>query len=255
MSKLSIDDFEIQATIGKGAFGEVVIGINKKNNKTYALKIFSKAFLSEKRKTLSVIREKEILKFLTQRPDAHENILKLYGSFQSPSEIYFQLELVEGMELESLITSSKKLELPLVQHIVKQLIGCIKYLNDNGILHGDIKPQNIMITKDYTIKLIDFGSANIFKATEANKQAFDAIERFRESNEAIEEPDNFNGTAPYASPELIESGENRWKDDIWSLGTHIMRRGGLLPDDDRSGAFQRRNPLAHLPEDRQHGAQ
>lgn len=127
------------------------------------------------------------------------------------------MELVEGDDLALLIQEYGRLEPRFVQMVVRQIVDALAYLHSEGIFHGDLKPQNIMLTKDLTVKLVDFGSSNFFRETNKNREVMASIEKFA-SRLKGEQPDDFNGTAHYASPELIDQGANQWTDDLWSLG-------------------------------------
>jgi calcium/calmodulin-dependent protein kinase I len=134
---MRLSDFEIQTNIGRGAYGEVLIAISKNTQRRYAIKIMHKQFIKAKGRSLSIFREKTILKHMS-----HDNIIRLEGSFTTDDSLVLVLELVEGDDLSELVEEYGRLDPSLVQDIVRQLVSCIQYLYDMGLYHGDIKPHN-----------------------------------------------------------------------------------------------------------------
>jgi serine/threonine protein kinase len=223
---MHINDFEVQTTIGHGGFGEVLMAISKKTHKVYAIKVMNKEKISREGKKLSIYREKSIMKFLS-----HENIAKLEASFTDKENIYLLMELVEGDDLGTLIEKYKTLDVFFARYVVEQLVKILDYMHNLGLYHADIKPQNIMLTLQHKIKLVDFGCAGFFEVNERNKNLVTDIENFK-AKLKDEEIDEFNGTRYYASPELLETGLNHWQDDLWSLGVVLYEMlTGTLPFD------------------------
>ena len=97
----------------------------------------------------------------------------------------------------------------------------MKEMKKLGVYHGDLKPQNIMIMKNYTVKLIDFGNCGLFEQNHLNKELHKKLKIFKEKlNHA---PKNeTTGTAPFVSPEIIIDGESNLKSDIWALGIKYL---------------------------------
>ena len=216
-------DLVVKKLIGSGGFGEVLMVISKKTKKTYAIKLMNKLKITNCGKSLSIFREKSILKSLV-----HKNIVKLEASFTNQEDLFLLLELVEGDDLGDIIQDQGRQDPTFVQHVIKQLLSALQCMHQYGFYHGDIKPQNIMITKDYTVKLVDFGCANYFEVNEPNQLVVQSIEKFKAKLNELE-IDDFNGTSYYASPELLNEGSNTWKDDLWSLGvlTYQLLTGKL----------------------------
>jgi len=221
---MSLSDFEIQTSIGRGAFGEVLMAVSKKTRRIYAIKLMNKNFISKKGKSLSIFREKAILKFLS-----HPNILKLEASFMNDDNLCLLMELIEGDDLGTILEENKTVDPAFAQMVTREVLNALQYMHSMGIFHGDVKAQNIMITKDYKVKLIDFGCSNYFETNDKNSAVVESIEKFK-AKLNLAELDEFNGTSFYASPELIETGINSWKDDFWSLGVVVYQMlTGKLP--------------------------
>lgn len=220
---MSLTDFEVQNLIGTGGFGEVLMVMSKKTKKIYAIKLMNKQKIRNAGKSLSIFREKAILKCLD-----HQNIVHLEASFTNQDDLCLLMELVEGEDLGEIIEEQGRLDPTFVQYVVRELLSALSYMNSLGFYHGDIKPQNTMITKDYKVKLVDFGCSNYFEINETNKAVIDSIELFK-TKLSESEIDEFNGTSFYASPELLNTGTNTWQDDLWSLGvsTYQLLTGKL----------------------------
>ena len=102
-----------------------------------------------------VYREKELLNILK-----HQNIIELVGTFQDEDHLYFLFEHAENGMLEDLIKMCKRrLGEDLIKIYMAQLVNFLEFMQEKGVMHRDLKPQNIMLDQDYNIKVIDFGEA------------------------------------------------------------------------------------------------
>ncbi len=177
--------------IGKGSFSKVYIGYKKNDliKTKYAIK---KIYRKEDKKYIKYVeKEIEIMKKLN-----HINIIKLYDIIYTDKYIFLILELCDS-DLHSYINNNILNESQ-IKHIIRQITDALKYIMDNNIVHRDLKPQNILINKDLTIKLCDFGFAREFKETQMS--------------------DTVCGSPLYMAPEILKNHKYNIKSDIWSLG-------------------------------------
>ena len=189
--------YEIKELIGKGKFGDVHLGIYKKTGINVAIKIINK----EKVKTLEekefVRNEIGILKICH-----HPNIINFLHSFENKKNIYIVLEYIPGDNLENYLRPNFFiLNETKVANIMGQISDGVKYLQQYGIIHKDLKPANIMIMKQEDsdiIKITDFGLSRIIFPNEK------IIDR--------------GGTLFYSPPELFLDIPQNKKGDIWALG-------------------------------------
>ena len=193
----ALNEYDICSDIGIGSYAEVKLGIHKKTLKKYAIKIYLKDSIDDEDKKNSIKNEIYILNQLN-----HENIMKLYDIINTPKYFYLILEYINGISLLDYINKSpnKKIDENFCKKIVYQIIKALDYCSKKNIFHRDIKLENILLTKNDTIKLIDFGFA--IKCN--NKNEFQNF---------------FCGTLYYMSPEIINKKKYLpYYSDIWSLG-------------------------------------
>jgi serine/threonine protein kinase len=200
LSYRSIHDYyKILEPIGKGSFSKVHHGIDLDTCDSVAIKIIEK---DQKSGVLENIRsEIEIMKFCN-----HDGIIKYIDHFEDLNNIYIVEEYLKGGDLYNYYTTNMKVrtcELKL-KRLIQQIGLGLKYLHSYGIIHRDIKLQNILLTDtddDPIVKIADFGLSKIMGATEKTSDCL--------------------GTLNFSAPEVVlRQGYNN-KVDIWSLGVLI----------------------------------
>lgn len=182
--------YEIKSNLGKGAFGSVVSVIDHsiKNKNLFACKIIK----NDPRWSLQAVEEIKILKKMN-----HNNILKYVEHFTFRSHMCIITELLGVTLYESIQANNYKgFSLELVKRFTKDILNGVLYLNSHNIIHCDLKPENIMISNDGILKIIDFGSS-----CSINNLKYSYLQsRF------------------YRSPEVLLGGRYDTKMDIWSIG-------------------------------------
>jgi non-specific serine/threonine protein kinase len=176
--------------IGSGNYASVYRANNILTRETVAIKKINKSKLPNGLIS-RFSKEIEILKLIN-----HINIIKLKDYFIDDKYIYIITEYCNRGSLKEQIGLIKN-EID-VRHIVKQIIHGIQYLDDVGIMHRDIKPDNILLNNDNVIKIIDFG----FSVEVKESDLYSTI----------------CGTPLYMSPELLQSKEYSKSSDLWSIG-------------------------------------
>ena len=191
------DRYEILESIGAGGMSDVYKAKDRKLNRFVALKVLKKEF-SENKDFVS--------KFRTEAQAAagleHQNIVNVYDVGEEDGIYYIVMELVEGITLKRYIEKKQRLSVKESVSIAIQISMGLEAAHNNGIVHRDIKPQNIMISKDGKVKVTDFGIA---KATSSNTIT-----------------SNVMGSVHYASPEQARGGFSDAKSDIYSLGITLF---------------------------------
>ena len=187
-----MSDYHILELIGEGSFGKVYKARRKYTGHIVAMKFISKKGKSEK-ELKNLRAELEIMTKLN-----HENIILLLDAFETKSEFVVVMEYAQG-ELFEILEDDRCLPEAIVQKIAKQLAKALNYLHTNRIIHRDMKPQNILIGRNGTVKLCDFGFA---RAMSCNTMVLTSIK----------------GTPLYMAPELVQEQPYNHTADLWSLG-------------------------------------
>ncbi|MGM9987416.1 MAG: protein kinase [Bacillaceae bacterium] len=197
-----IDDrYEILKEIGRGGMSIVYLAMDNRLNKSLAIKDIRKRENSNNELLLnSLIVEANMLKKLD-----HGSLPKIYDIIESEGDIYVVMDYVEGESLKEKLNREKKIAVDEVIDWASQLSDVLGYLHTrkpHPIIYRDMKPDNIMLTPDGKIKLIDFGIAREYK----------------QENET----DTTNlGTKAYAAPEQMAGKQTDERTDIYSLGVTL----------------------------------
>ncbi len=200
MTLNKISRYEIEKEIGRGAMGVVYLAHDPVINRKIAIKTIDIA------NSLDAVKREELTKrMLTEVRSAgrlnHQNIVTIYdyGEDLLP---FVVMEYVEGESLESLRKKKGKLSLEELYPIIQGIARGIDYAHDMGIVHRDIKPDNIIITRDSVPKITDFGIARILDTSSTQDSGI-------------------IGSPSYMSPEQILGGPLDSTTDIFSLGVMI----------------------------------
>ena len=152
------NDFMKISRLGNGSYGQVFKIKQKETNKIFALKEINKSKLLKENKYYQLKTENDILKLCS-----HPNIVKYYGFYENQISFSIIEEYCPYGDLSSFISENKQnLSISEIQYIIGQIIICLEYLSTKSIIHRDIKPENFLITDDFNLKLIDFGTATFF---------------------------------------------------------------------------------------------
>lgn len=191
------DRYEILEKIGTGGMSDVYKAKDHKLNRFVAVKVLKQEF-SENTNFVS--------KFRSEAQSAaglmHPNIVNVYDVGEENDIYYIVMELVEGITLKKYIEKKARLSVKEAISIAIQVSMGIEAAHNNHIIHRDIKPQNIIISKDGKVKVTDFGIA---KAATSNTIT-----------------SNVMGSVHYTSPEQARGGYSDEKSDIYSLGITLF---------------------------------
>lgn len=197
--------YDIFGELGKGAYGLVRMGVDKRTNEKVAIKIYDKRRIDEPNKVKNLEREINILAELS-----HPTIAKLLDVVETQHELYLILEYGGANSLYNYLLS--KPEHRLTEAEAKKFLLVIgetlQYLHDLDIIHRDIKAENILINRHKQLKLIDFGFSLRCKKTGTI--------------------DTFCGTPTYMAPEIVSKVDHSpIYTDMWSLGIlfYVMLQG------------------------------
>ena len=160
MTQRMIGPFEVGDRIGVGGMGIVYRAIYTKNGAPVALKILSPEFSDTESLQRRFEREVSILKKLQ-----HPHIVRYYGGGKFGTQRFYAMELITGGSVEDVLKAKKKLPWEAAIEITMQVAMALEHAHEAGVIHRDLKPGNLLLTKDGTVKLTDFGIARDTTAT------------------------------------------------------------------------------------------
>jgi serine/threonine protein kinase/WD40 repeat protein len=195
-----LGDYTIESLLGSGGMGEVYLARERKLNRKVALKILPRHFVADAERADRFRREARALSALN-----HPNLITIYEVGESGGLSFIAMEFVEGRTLRSMMKSGLKLKEDL--SIAAQVAEALAAAHQSGIIHRDVKPDNIMVRPDGYVKLLDFGLA---KLTEVEEPAGADAAHTRAGAQM--------GTLAYMSPEQATGETIDHRTDIWSLG-------------------------------------
>jgi Tol biopolymer transport system component len=219
--------YEITGHLGSGGMGEVYQAADSKLGRRVAIKLLPAVFASDTERLLRFRREAQVLASLN-----HPNIAQIYGIEESGESRCIVMELVEGETLESLI---KKGPIPVEDalKIAKQIAGALEAAHEKGIVHRDLKPGNVMLARDGSIKVLDFGLA---KTSDSDSpSASPANSPTLMTGVAATNQNVILGTAAYMSPEQARGKSVDRRADIWAFGAvlfEMLTGGRAFPGED-----------------------
>ena len=152
---MHLDDFHLIQTIGTGSFGQVFYAEQKSNASFVAFKCISKASIKSEAGIDIILGEKNALK----AAKSCEFIVTLLSSFQNEKYIFLVMEFLAGGDLFFHMSQKENqcFSVPEVRFYSAQVVLALDFIHKNGIIYRNLKPENIALTTDGYIKLIDFG--------------------------------------------------------------------------------------------------
>lgn len=225
--------YKMLEIIGSGGMAVVYKALCQKLNRYVAVKILKDEFLNDDDLRRKFHTESEAVALLS-----HPNIVSVYDVSSSPNMEYFVMELIDGITLKQYMQQRGVLSPKEAVHFILLILSAIEHAHSKNVIHRDIKPQNIMILRDGTLKVTDFGIARL--GTEQNTLT----------------PNTF-GSVHYISPEQARGESIDGRTDIYSVGVILYEMlTGKLPyvgDSPVSVAIQHLNsdpvPLRNLNPD------
>ncbi len=206
--------FEIVSTLGRGGMGQVYRALDTSLQRYVAVKLLRSGIGSSRDQTKAASRssDQEVDKLLqeavSQARVTHPNIVTIYYVGKQDGDPFLAMELVNGVPLNDRITSG---QIPFneIAQIAAQICEALKFSYELDIIHGDIKPSNVLLQFNGTAKLSDFGMAR----------------RVTGDND-----DSIGGTPNYIAPELLRGEKPSIQSDVYALGVTLYEMSfGELP--------------------------
>ena len=149
-----INDYKIIEEIGRGGMAVVYRAIHLTLNKDVAIKVLNKEFFSNDN-----IRKRFMAEGRNLFSLSHENLTRVTDLIDTDNVVAIVMEYIDGQSLKDYIIKSYPFSDDKIKGLFSQMLDSLSYIHQKGFIHRDIKPSNFMITKDGTIKLLDFGIA------------------------------------------------------------------------------------------------
>lgn len=225
-TRLRDDTYRIDYALGRGSFGITYRACHTSLGECFAIKEFYPSEFAHRdqrnqavlvpehaqdafaRSRYRFINEARILAQLNQ-----PNVVRVYDMFEERDTAYMVMDLIDGQTLTRLLKShpGRKLPLPKVEVLVQQIVDALTALHESGVYHLDLKPENMILTPENRVVLIDFGAARQAQTLKQNETRL-----FTES---------------YAPPEMMTGGEIGPETDLFELGMliHQLITGKLPP--------------------------
>jgi eukaryotic-like serine/threonine-protein kinase len=198
----------VQELLGKGGMGEVWRARDSKLGRDVALKLLPADVAHDPERRRRFEREARLLAALN-----HPGIGSLYGLEEADGILFLVMEVVEGRTLaEKLLRGPSPIAEAL--ELARQIAEAIEAAHGRGILHRDLKPQNIKVTPEGRVKLLDFGLAKVLEAGDSDAPFSDRQTATTDSTSA----GLAVGTAPYMSPEQAKGDAADRRTDVWAFG-------------------------------------
>jgi serine/threonine protein kinase/Tol biopolymer transport system component len=198
--------YEIRSQIGSGGMGEVYLALDSKLERSVALKILPEQVSADHGRMVRFTQEAKSASALN-----HPNIITIHEVEHADGVNFIVMEFVDGETLRQHVARTR-MSVPEVLDVVIQLASALAAAHEAGIVHRDIKPDNIMLRRDGIVKVLDFGLAKL------TEKAFSIDPEAPTRALVNTAPGMVMGTASYMSPEQARGIEVDARTDIWSAG-------------------------------------
>ena len=191
--------------IGRGSFGKVNIGLNILTGRIVAIKSFNKKNIINEASKNKILYETNLMRGL-----CHPSVTKILETFECEKYMLIIMEYISGGNLQNFVKKRRKLCEKTAKILFRQIIQGIRYIHSRGIVHRDIKLENILLDLNNIIKICDFGVGKLIKPNTILKDQC--------------------GTPVYMAPEILKgNGYKGFPVDVWSAGValYIMLSGTL----------------------------
>jgi eukaryotic-like serine/threonine-protein kinase len=189
--------YRIESMLGQGGMGRVYKAYDKDLDRVVAIKVVRQGALSE---TDALRRFKQEL--LLASKISHKNILRIHDMGEVNGVRFISMAYVEGQDLHQIITANPQLPIERVLNFARQFAEALAAAHAEGVIHRDLKPQNILVGKDDQIYISDFGLAKSFE----------------DGAVAMTKTGAFLGTPRYMSPEQVEGRPADQRSDLYAYG-------------------------------------
>lgn len=199
-----LDHFRLEERLGRGGMGSVYRALDTSLQRYVAVKLLHARQSGDVQSDVDKVLQEAI----TQARLNHPNVVTIYYVSRDEENPFFAMELLDGHTLQETLRNGP-LEIDHVLSIATQIVSALEHATRFGIVHGDIKPANLLRSPDGTIKLSDFGLASFLES---------------------EPTSSLSGTPNYLAPEIVDGVPNSVQSDMYALGVTLFELTfGRLP--------------------------
>ncbi|MEO8621189.1 MAG: protein kinase, partial [bacterium] len=191
--------YDIKALLGAGGMGMVYRAVDRELQEVVAIKTLKPELIAADSTALERFKSEIRL----ARKISHRNVVRTHDIGEARGLYFITMEFVEGTSLKDLVSARGRLPVHVMLPIAKQLCRALEVAHDAGVIHRDIKPQNMVVERDGTLKVMDFGIARLASRT---------------PQQGLTQAGMVIGTPDYMSPEQLLGDELDVRADIYSAG-------------------------------------
>ena len=201
-----VGPYRIDRVLGAGGMGVVYLAEDRELRRMVAIKVVDRSRHGDQATRL-LLEEARVTAALS-----HPSICGIHEVGRLGDERFIVMEHVEGVLLSNVIARESGVPAESAMHYALQIADAVAHAHQHGITHGDIKTSNIIVTRDGTVKILDFGLA-----VQRSVASGDEVDTTRSV-----ELGSGAGTVPYMAPELLRGGRADARSDVWALGVVLF---------------------------------
>ncbi|KAL0696991.1 hypothetical protein Bca4012_064171 [Brassica carinata] len=214
--RISIDDFEEIKEISRGAYGRVLLAKKRTTGDIFAIKVLKKSDMIRKNAVERILAERDIL------INVHNPfVVRFFYSFTCRENLYLVMEYVNGGDFFSLLKGIGCLEEPVARVYIAEVVLALEYLHSEGVVHRDLKPDNLLMAHDGHVKLTDFGLSEVGLIDSTGDLSGPVLSEEKPKLQTSEhkfERRSARGTPDYLAPEILLGTGHGATADWWSVG-------------------------------------
>jgi len=209
MTGKTLAHYQIEDRLGEGGSGVVYRGRDLRLERSVAIKVLADALRDDELAWARLLREARLASQLN-----HPRIAAIYDLGEEDGRAYIVMEYVEGLTLSDLIPEGG-MPAAQVERYAAQIAEALTFAHQQGVIHGDLKGSNIIVTPEGNLKLLDFGLGRRIPRN--------GMEEVTNSNLPLADAGATAGTLPYLAPEVLRGGAPSTQSDIWALGVLVYQ--------------------------------